>query len=64
MFLGHVALIESYSALVKLVFSDHLRLQYPSLQVRLVGPNRLVLASLAAVIDRAESDGEVSRSLA
>jgi hypothetical protein len=32
MFLEHIQLIERYPALAKLVFSDHLRLQFPSLQ--------------------------------
>jgi AcrR family transcriptional regulator len=64
MFLGHVALIERYPALAKLVFSDHLRLHYPSLQARFARIHQAYLARLSAVIDRAKSDGAVSRSLA
>jgi len=64
MFLGHVELIEGYPALAKLVFSDHLRLQYPSLQARFGRIHQAYLARLAAVIDRAKSEGAVPRALA
>src|SRR5215471_4319819 len=59
MFLEHVKLIERYPALAKLVFSDHLRLQYPSLQARFGKIHKAYAARLAVVIDRAKSDGAV-----
>src|SRR5262249_33022893 len=64
MFLGHVKLIADYPALVKLVFSDHLRLQYPSLQARFERIHYAYTARLSAVIERAKSDGTVCPSLA
>ena len=59
MFLEHVKLIERYPALAKLVFSDHLRLQYPSLQARFGKIHKAYAARLSAVIDRAKSDRAV-----
>jgi len=59
MFLEHVKLIERYPALAKLVFSDHLRLQYPSLKERFGKIHKAYAARLAVVIDRAKSDRAV-----
>jgi len=59
MFLEHVKLIERYPALAKLVFSDQLRLQYPSLQARFGKIHKAYAERLAAVINRAKSDGAV-----
>src|SRR5215472_5637007 len=59
MFLEHVKLIERYPALAKLIFSDHLRLQYPSLQARFGKIHKAYAERLAAVINRAKSDGAV-----
>ena len=59
MFLGHVRLIERYPALAKLVFSDHLRLQYPSLQARFSRIHQAYSARLRAVLDRAKAEGVV-----
>ena len=56
MFLGHVKLIADYPALAKLVFSDHLWLQYPSLQARFERIHHAYTARLSAVIERAKSD--------
>jgi TetR/AcrR family transcriptional regulator len=64
MFLEHVKLIERYPALAKLVFSDHLRLEYPSLQARFGKLHKAYAARLAAVIDRAKSDGAVGDAVA
>jgi AcrR family transcriptional regulator len=64
MFLGHVKLIERYPALAKLVFSDHLRLQYPSLQAHFGKIHRAYSARLCAVIDGAKSAGDIPSSLA
>lgn len=62
MFLGHVRLIERYPALAKLVFSDHLRLQYPSLHERFGRIHKAYSARLRAVLDRAKAEGTVCRS--
>src|SRR5215510_14704269 len=64
MFLGHVRLIERYPALAKLVFSDHLRLQYPSLQARFSRIHKAYSARLRAVLDRAKAEGVVRGPLA
>lgn len=64
MFLGHVSLIERYPALAKLILSDHLRLQYPSLQARFGRIHKDYSARLHTVLDRAKAEGTVRRSLA
>jgi AcrR family transcriptional regulator len=64
MFLEHVSLIERYPALVKLVFSDHLRLQYPSLQARFRKIHEAYATRLGVVINRAKADGAVGDSIA
>ena len=64
MFLGHVRLIERYPALAKLIFSDHLRLQYPSLQARFRRIHKAYSARLRAVLDRAKAEGAAPGSLA
>jgi AcrR family transcriptional regulator len=64
MFLEHVKLIERYPALAKLVFSDHLRLQFPSLQARFGKIHKAYAARLAAVIDHAKTDGVVGKAVA
>ena len=64
MFLGHVRLIERYPALAKLIFSDHLRLQYPSLQARFSRIHKAYSARLRAVLDRAKAEGVVRGPLA
>jgi AcrR family transcriptional regulator len=64
MFLEHVKLIERYPALAKLVFSDHLRVQYPSLKERFGKIHKAYAARLAVVIDRAKSDGAVGGAVA
>jgi AcrR family transcriptional regulator len=63
MFLGHVRLIERYPALAKLVFSDHLRLQYPSLQARFGRIHKAYGTRLQALLDRAKAEGAVRGSL-
>ena len=64
MFLEHTKLIERYPALAKLVFSDHLRLQYPSLQTRFGKIHKAYAARLASVIHRAKSDRAVGDAVA
>jgi AcrR family transcriptional regulator len=63
MFFGHINLVERYPALAKLVFSDHLRLQYPSLQARFGRIHKAYAARLRALFDRAKAEGMVSNSL-
>jgi len=60
MFLEHVKLIERYPALAKLVLSDQLRLQYPSLKERFGKIHQAYATRLTAVIDRAKADGAVA----
>ena len=62
-FLGHVRLIQRYPALAKLVFADHLRLQYPSLHTRFSRIHKAYTARLCATLDRAKTEGAVPRSL-
>src|SRR5262249_60733998 len=64
MFLGRVKLIARSPALAKLVFSDHLRLQSPSLKERFGKIHKAYAARLAAVIDRAKADGAVGDAAA
>lgn len=63
MFLRHIRLIEQYPALAKLVFSDHLRLQFPSLQARFGTIHKGYMARLSAVLDRAKSEGSMSETV-
>lgn len=63
MFLRHVKLIERYPALAKLVFSDHLRLQYPSLQSRFGQLHKAYVARLSSAIQLAKSEGSVADTL-
>lgn len=63
MFLDHIRLIERYPALAKLVFSDHLRLQYPSLQTRFGRIHKAYVARLSDVLERAKATGMAPDSL-
>jgi AcrR family transcriptional regulator len=63
MFLDHVRLISRHPALAKLVLSDHLRLQYPSLQTRFGKIHKAYTARICAVLDVAKSEGSVPRQL-
>lgn len=63
MFLEHMRLIERYPALAKLVFSDYLRLQFPSLQIRFGSIHKAYTARLSAVLDRARSEDSVSATV-
>src|SRR5262249_41751199 len=58
-FLENDKVIERYPAIAKLVFSDHLRLQYPSLKERFGKIHQAYATRLTAVIDRAKSGGAV-----
>jgi len=63
MFLEHVRLVERHPALAKLVFSDHLRLQYPSLQKRFAKIHGVYQARVAHLIERAKAQGAVPKSV-
>ena len=63
MFLQHIRLIERYPALAKLVLSDHLRLQFPSLQARFGTIHKGYMARLSAILDRAKSEDSVSETV-
>lgn len=56
MFMDHARLIERYPALAKLVFSDHLRLQYPSLQERFRRIHEAYMGRVSALVDTAKAD--------
>src|SRR5258708_16730559 len=62
-FRAHIKLIEEHPALAKLVFADHLRLQYPSLQARFARIHKAYTSRLCAVIDRAKSEAIVSATV-
>ena len=64
MFLEHVKLIERHPALAKLVLSDHLRLQYPSLQVRFGKIHKAYSNRVAILIERARKDGSIASQIA
>lgn len=63
MFLGHIQLIARRPALAKLVFADHLRLQYPSLQRRFARLHQGYRARLIEIIARAKDSQEVDKAL-
>lgn len=63
-FLEHAKLIEQYPALAKLVLSDHLRIQYPSLQGRFSKIHKAYMVRLSKLIDRAKADGTVTDTVA
>jgi AcrR family transcriptional regulator len=64
MFLEHVRLIARHPGSAKLVFSDHLRIHYPSLQSRFGRTHKAYSARLGAVLTRAKAEGGVPGSLA
>src|SRR5262245_22302680 len=54
MFLDHIAMIRRYPALAKVVFSDHLRLQFPPLQTRFANIHNDYEARVVDLIRRAK----------
>jgi len=64
MFLAHVDLVERYPAFAKLVFSDHLRLRYPSLNERFAPIHEAYRLRVAELIARAKSEGAAAADLA
>jgi AcrR family transcriptional regulator len=63
MFRGHAKLIESHPALAKLVFSDHLRLEFPALHRRFGKLHQGYYARLVDLVERAKTNGEVATSV-
>ena len=59
-FLDHVAMIGRYPALAKVVFSDHLRLQFPTLQKRFAGIQNSYHARIVDLLTRAKKQKLVS----
>jgi AcrR family transcriptional regulator len=64
MFLEHIKLIDRYPALAKLVLSDHLRLQYPSLQARFSKIHKAYSHRLTTLVERARSEGAITSEIA
>ena len=54
MFLDHIRMVRRYPALAKVVFSDHLRLQFPSLQTRFSAIHDAYEARVVDLIGRAK----------
>lgn len=63
MFLAHIKLIERYPALAKLVFSDHLRQQYPALRARFGEIHKAYTTRLRTLIDSEKSVQAVAGSV-
>lgn len=63
MFRGHAKLIERHPALAKLVFSDHLRLEFPAVHHRFSKLHQRYYARLVDLIERAKTNGEVGPSV-
>lgn len=59
MFRGHAKLIERHPALAKLVFSDHLRLEFPAIHHRFGKLHQSYYARLIDIVERAKTHGEV-----
>jgi hypothetical protein len=63
MFTEHVRMVERHPALAKIVFSDHLRLQFPSLQTRFAGIHAAYERRIVALLKRAKLQALVPASL-
>jgi hypothetical protein len=63
MFLDHVRMIRRHPALAKVVFSDHLRLQFPSLQRRFTDIIDAYQRRVVGLIERAKAQRLVPASL-
>jgi TetR/AcrR family transcriptional regulator len=63
MFIEHVRMVERHPALAKIVFSDHLRLQFPSLEARFAEIHAAYERRLIALLKRAKGQGLVPASL-
>src|SRR5262245_17722188 len=63
MFSEHVRTVERDPALAKVVFSDHLRLQFPSLQARFAAVHAAYERRIVALLERAKAQALVPASL-
>src|SRR5262245_26841873 len=63
MFTEHVRMVERHPALAKIVFSDHLRLQFPSLETRFAEIHATYQRRITALLKRANVQGLVPASL-
>src|SRR5262245_9223792 len=63
MFTQHVRMVERHPALAKIVFSDHLRLQFPSLQTRFAGIHSVYERRIVTLLQRARTQALVPASL-
>ena len=63
MFTQHVRMVERHPALAKIVFSDHLRLQFPSLQIRFAGIHSAYERRIVTLLQRAKIQALVPASL-
>src|SRR6266540_2407379 len=63
MFTEHIRMVERHPALAKIVFSDHLRLQFPSLQMRFAGIHLAYERRIVALLKRAKMQALVRASL-
>jgi len=63
MFTQHVCMVERHPALAKIIFSDHLRLQFPSLQTRFAGIHSAYERRIVTLLQRAKIQALVPASL-
>jgi len=63
MFTQHVRMVERHPALAKIVFSDHLRLQFPSLQARFAGIHSAYETRIVSLLQRAKTQALVPAAL-
>jgi AcrR family transcriptional regulator len=63
MFIQHVRMVERHPALAKIVFSDHLRLQFPSVQTRFAGIHSAYERRIVTLLQRAKIQALVPASL-
>jgi hypothetical protein len=63
MFTEHIRMVERHPALAKIVFSDHLRLQFPSLQTRFAGIHVAYERRIVALLKRAKMQALVRAPL-
>src|SRR5262245_28480911 len=63
MFTQHVRMVGRHPALAKIVFSDHLRLQFPSLQARFAGIHSAYETRIVSLLQRAKTPALVPAAL-
>src|SRR5262245_15928801 len=63
MFLDHIAMIKRHPALAKVVFSDHLRLQFPALQTRFTRIHDSYQARVVELLRRAKNQKLIPASM-